>query len=262
MPFWLDVFLYCMIFIMGTLFGSFFTLASYRIPRKLDIVKTRSFCPNCKHELGFFDLIPVLSYICHLGKCKYCKVKISPRYFMFELLSGSVFALLYYIFGLTGYLLISIIVYIALFLNTSIFIMKKKYITEEINKLNNKKGIFVTELIIAMFLFLTIMSVSYITSINTVNKEAQTIASNNAYLVASNNTEIALGTIYEELNSFSNSEQIDGIVYNTSVEVIRYSDIDFTKKDYIKTINTKVEYILEGVNYEYTLSTLKKRVLK
>ena len=59
-------------FIIGTLFGSFFTLATYRIPRKQDIMIKRSYCPNCKHELGFFDLIPILSYLFLGGKCKYC----------------------------------------------------------------------------------------------------------------------------------------------------------------------------------------------
>ena len=262
MPLWLDVFLYSMLFIMGTLFGSFFTLASYRIPRKLDIVKTRSFCPKCEHKLNFFDLIPVFSYIFNGGKCKYCKNKISSRYILFEIFNGIVFVILYKIFGISYYFIFSIIIYIALFLNTSVYIMNKKYILEKIEKLNNKKGIFVTELIIALFMFLTIMSISYITSKNTVNQQVNTIAENNAYLLAANNTEIALGTNYDDLYSFSKSEQINGIVYNISVEVIKYSDIDFSKKDYIKTLNTKVEYMLDGVPYEYNISTIKKKVLK
>ena len=52
-----------MIFIMGTVFGSFFTLAVYRIPLGLNITYERSFCPNCNHKLGFKDLIPILSYM-------------------------------------------------------------------------------------------------------------------------------------------------------------------------------------------------------
>ena len=78
----MNVFLYIIIFIMGTLFGSFYTLAVYRIPKKLDITHTHSFCPNCGHKLGVFELIPVWSYIFLGGKCKKCKQKIRPRYFI------------------------------------------------------------------------------------------------------------------------------------------------------------------------------------
>lgn len=90
----MNAFLYTIIFIMGTLFGSFYTLAVYRIPKKIDIVKTHSFCPNCNHKLGFFELIPVWSYIFLGGKCKSCKQKIRPRYFILEILSGITFVLL------------------------------------------------------------------------------------------------------------------------------------------------------------------------
>ena len=92
----MNIFLYIIIFIMGTLFGSFYTLAVYRIPRKIDIVKTHSFCPNCNHKLGFFELIPVWSYILLGGKCKECKQKIRPRYFILEFLSGVAFVIIAY----------------------------------------------------------------------------------------------------------------------------------------------------------------------
>ena len=84
----MDIFLYIIIFIMGTVFGSFYTLAIYRIPNKIDITHTHSFCPNCHHKLGFFELIPVWSYIFLGGKCKECKQKIRPRYLIIEILSG------------------------------------------------------------------------------------------------------------------------------------------------------------------------------
>ena len=85
--------LYLYIFLIGITFGSFFTLAVYRIPLGKDITHTRSFCPNCNHKLGFWDMIPLFSYIFLGGKCRYCKQKIRPRYFILELLSGMVFVL-------------------------------------------------------------------------------------------------------------------------------------------------------------------------
>lgn len=87
----MNAYLYMIIFIMGTVFGSFYTLAVYRIPKKIDITHTHSFCPNCNHKLGFFELIPVLSYLILHGKCKKCGQKIRIRYFLLEILSGLTF---------------------------------------------------------------------------------------------------------------------------------------------------------------------------
>lgn len=84
---------YSLIFIIGTLFGSFFTLAVYRIPLHQDITHKRSYCPKCNHKLAFLDMIPILSYICLGGKCRYCKEKIRIRYLLLEILTGMVFLL-------------------------------------------------------------------------------------------------------------------------------------------------------------------------
>lgn len=79
---------------MGTIFGSFFTLAVYRIPRKENIIYIRSHCTSCNHRLEFWDLIPVFSYVFLGGKCRYCKDTIRSRYLILELLSGLVFVLI------------------------------------------------------------------------------------------------------------------------------------------------------------------------
>lgn len=88
---------------MGTLFGSFYTLAVYRIPNKIDITHTHSFCPKCGHKLGFFELIPVWSYIFLGAKCKNCKEKIRPRYFILEILSGIVFIVIAFCLKIDAY---------------------------------------------------------------------------------------------------------------------------------------------------------------
>jgi len=87
----LNLILYAVIFVIGDLFGSFYTLAVHRIPKRQDIIKTHSYCPNCNHKLGFLDLIPIVSYIALRGKCRYCKEKIRPRYLILEILSGVLF---------------------------------------------------------------------------------------------------------------------------------------------------------------------------
>jgi leader peptidase (prepilin peptidase)/N-methyltransferase len=80
---------------MGTVFGSFFTLAVYRIPLDLDITHERSFCPKCNHRLEFIDLIPIFSYLSLKGKCRYCGEPVRIRYLLLEVLSGFVFLLGY-----------------------------------------------------------------------------------------------------------------------------------------------------------------------
>lgn len=84
---------YILIFIIGTLFGSFSTLAIYRLPLHEDITHKRSFCPNCNHKLSFWDMIPILSYIFLGGKCRYCKQKIRIRYLLLEIFTGMIFLL-------------------------------------------------------------------------------------------------------------------------------------------------------------------------
>ena len=93
----MNIFLYIVIFIIGTLFGSFYTLAVYRIPKRQDITHTHSYCPNCGHKLGLLDLFPIFSYIFLRGKCRYCGQKIRPRYLILEIISGLVFVLIAYL---------------------------------------------------------------------------------------------------------------------------------------------------------------------
>ena len=90
----MNVLIYILIFMMGTVFGSFLTLATYRIPLHKDIIYSNSFCTKCNHKLSFLDLIPVLSFICLKGKCRYCKTKISWRYPLIEILTGFAFVVL------------------------------------------------------------------------------------------------------------------------------------------------------------------------
>ena len=90
-----------MLFCMGAVFGSFFTLAVYRIPLGLDITHERSFCPNCNHRLEFLDLIPILSYLSLGGKCRYCGKPVRIRYLLLEITSGLIFLAAYFAFKIS-----------------------------------------------------------------------------------------------------------------------------------------------------------------
>lgn len=87
-------------FVIGITAGSVANAVIYRLPRGIAWHKGRSICPQCKHNLSLFDLIPVLSFIFLGAKCRYCKKPISWRYFIVEILSGLIFLN----FGLSGFM--------------------------------------------------------------------------------------------------------------------------------------------------------------
>lgn len=97
-----------MIFILGLIFGSFYNVVGYRLPNNMSIVFPQSHCPNCNHKLKFYELIPVLSYIFLLGRCKVCKKRISFSYPFFEIVTGILFLISYVQFGLSLKFFISI----------------------------------------------------------------------------------------------------------------------------------------------------------
>ncbi len=71
--------------VFGLVFGSFLTCLIYRLPRGLSIVSPSSQCPKCSHKLMVPDLVPVFSYLLSRAKCRYCGVKIAPKYLYVEL---------------------------------------------------------------------------------------------------------------------------------------------------------------------------------
>ena len=56
----------------------------------------RSFCPQCRTQLKWPDLIPLLSFVFLRGRCRYCRKKISWQYPIVEILSGLIWVLVAY----------------------------------------------------------------------------------------------------------------------------------------------------------------------
>jgi len=96
-------------FTLGLMFGSFYNVVGYRLPKKESIVTPSSHCTACKNKLKPLELIPVLSFLFLGRKCKSCGVKISWFYSIFEFLTGILFVLSYLMFGFTIELAISLI---------------------------------------------------------------------------------------------------------------------------------------------------------
>ena len=91
--------LYIAFFIIGSLWGSFSNVCIYRLPNNGNVAKGRSFCPNFKNKIRWFDNIPFFSYLFLKGKCRQCSKPISFQYFIVELLSAISFVVIFHIYG-------------------------------------------------------------------------------------------------------------------------------------------------------------------
>ena len=93
----MDILSYILIFIFGTIIGSFLNVVVLRSYTGFTI-QGRSRCFSCNTTLTWADLIPVVSYTCLKGKCRTCDSRISPQYPLVELATGILFVLVFYLF--------------------------------------------------------------------------------------------------------------------------------------------------------------------
>lgn len=96
-------------FLIGSILGSFFNVVGLRIPNNESIVKPGSHCPKCGHNLKWYELIPIFSYLILGGRCYNCKTKISVIYPFIEIFTGVLYAVSFYSFGFTPELMISLV---------------------------------------------------------------------------------------------------------------------------------------------------------
>lgn len=93
--------IYVLIFILGSIFGSFLNVCIYRIPRGESIIKPNSHCPKCGHILSWYENIPILSFIILAGRCKSCKKGISYIYPLVEIMTASLAVVIFINFSIT-----------------------------------------------------------------------------------------------------------------------------------------------------------------
>jgi leader peptidase (prepilin peptidase)/N-methyltransferase len=79
-------------FLIGACLGSFLNVVAFRVPRNLSVVKPRSSCPACDVSIPWFLNIPGVSWLILKGKARCCGAKISPRYWVVEMVLGFSFA--------------------------------------------------------------------------------------------------------------------------------------------------------------------------
>ena len=84
-------------FFLGASFGSFIGLICDRFPER-SIIFPRSHCSHCKHQLRFFEMIPILSQLFLRSRCRSCQTPIPFRYLFMELFCGVICLLYFYDF--------------------------------------------------------------------------------------------------------------------------------------------------------------------
>ena len=82
--------------VFGLIIGSFLNVCIVRIPREKSVVFPPSACPKCGNKLSWYHNIPVISYLALMGKCAFCRSRISPRYPLVELLTMGAFLAVYF----------------------------------------------------------------------------------------------------------------------------------------------------------------------
>lgn len=105
----MEIFYLVMFFIVGTIFGSFYNVVGFRLSTGGSLIKPKhSYCPKCKKQLTNIELIPILSFLIQGGKCRGCKDKISIFYPFTEMMTGLLFMVSYYSFGVSIQLFIAL----------------------------------------------------------------------------------------------------------------------------------------------------------
>lgn len=105
----LDIFYIISFFLFGVSFGSFYNVIGLRSPKNETFVNNRSYCPNCKKALSWYELIPIVSFFIQRGKCRACEHKIAAIYPFIELLTGILFAFSYWKIGFDWELVIALL---------------------------------------------------------------------------------------------------------------------------------------------------------
>jgi len=93
--------------LLGLAVSSFLNVCIDRLPERGSIISPPSHCPACGRRLAPFDLIPLLSFVLLRGRCRYCGAPIPRRVLLVESTTGLLFALLWYRYVFSLWLLLA-----------------------------------------------------------------------------------------------------------------------------------------------------------
>ena len=110
---------------VGLLLGSFLSVLLGRWPQWRGAAAGRSECAQCRHELAWYDLVPLVSWVTLRGKCRYCSAPISVLYPVLELTMATVLGIYAFRYGITSVWFA--VDYLALFAFVSLFFFDMKH---------------------------------------------------------------------------------------------------------------------------------------
>jgi leader peptidase (prepilin peptidase)/N-methyltransferase len=97
----LDLILGFYAFVIGACVGSFLNVCIARWPERLSVIRPRSRCPKCGHQISAVENIPIASWLMLRGRCRGCGERISIQYPAVELLVGVTWLAAYLAYGPT-----------------------------------------------------------------------------------------------------------------------------------------------------------------
>lgn len=117
------------IFTLGLCIGSFLNVVILRAFSNESIAFPGSKCPTCQKPLKWYHNIPVLSYLFLKGKCAFCKEEISFQYPVIELVTGILFVVIFYKFGIENiFNTIFMLIFASLFVVLAVTDIKEKVV--------------------------------------------------------------------------------------------------------------------------------------
>ena len=122
------------VLLIGLVFGSFLNVLIARIPKNENIAFPASHCPKCNTPLKLYHNIPLFSWLFLRGRCAFCKEKISVQYPIVELLTGLIFATVFFKLGL-GYMGLVIALSFSFLLALSVIDYYTKMVPDSLNLL-------------------------------------------------------------------------------------------------------------------------------
>ncbi len=105
----MDMLIYTILFVFGSIMGSFLNVLAVRLSNNESILWPRSHCCNCEHKLRWYELIPIVSYVIQRGKSRCCHTKIPISYLIIEIITGILYMVSYHSFGFSYDFVISLI---------------------------------------------------------------------------------------------------------------------------------------------------------
>jgi leader peptidase (prepilin peptidase)/N-methyltransferase len=89
--------------VFGLLLGSFLNvcIARWGAEPKQSVIRPRSRCPGCGHEIAWYDNVPVVSWLVLRARCRGCGAPISAQYPLVEIATAAIWAYMAWRYGLT-----------------------------------------------------------------------------------------------------------------------------------------------------------------